>query len=344
MLALSLALAGCGGTESGGGDDDIASYRVSGTAVDFETGEAIGGQASVGTTGLTPPPTVSVTGADFVIDGVPPHSVFSLLVGSPPSHRSTYGAGIEVLEADVDGVIAEVLSETYLAGLTEAFGVDPSAAKGLLVAQALDENGEPMAGVPAGAFAIDGSTFLGPFFLDADRAAAPALTETSASGWVVFFDIDPGLVALAAAPDSGYTMAMSASPVAAAAVTLAVVEVVAGENPLQPQNVSFSTDVLPIFDRRGCTACHSGGGIGKDLGGLMLDSGVNKTYSELVIEMSPEHAVPRVDLAEPEASLVLTYPSAEDPPDGHPNVTFTGATDPDYQTILVWIREGAKQN
>ena len=49
-------------------------------------------------------------------------------------------------------------------------------------------------------------------------------------------------------------------------------------------------------------------------------------------------------VAAPETSLVLTMPSAEDPPDAHPNVTFTGPRDPDYLKLLVWIREGALQN
>jgi len=46
----------------------------------------------------------------------------------------------------------------------------------------------------------------------------------------------------------------------------------------------------------------------------------------------------------PEKSLLLTMPSAESPPDSHPNVTFTGPQDPDYLKILVWVREGAKDN
>ena len=104
-------------------------------------------------------------------------------------------------------------------------------------------------------------------------------------------------------------------------------------------NVSFSQQIVPIFDNRGCVACHSGNGPGKDLGGLQLDGGVPKVYSELTVE-NPL----RVQVATPEKSLVLTMPSAENPPDAHPNVTFTGPTDPDYETILVWIREGAKNN
>jgi hypothetical protein len=35
-------------------------------------------------------------------------------------------------------------------------------------------------------------------------------------------------------------------------------------------------------------------------------------------------------------------PSAETPADRHPNITFTGPSDRDFQLILVWIREGAK--
>ena len=57
-----------------------------------------------------------------------------------------------------------------------------------------------------------------------------------------------------------------------------------------------------------------------------------------------ELAAKRVDLAAPEMSLVLTMPSAENPPDRHPNVTYSGPNDRDYQLILVWIREGAKLN
>ena len=111
-----------------------------------------------------------------------------------------------------------------------------------------------------------------------------------------------------------------------------------------PTNVSFATQVTPIFTKRGCVNCHSANGIGKDLGGLTLNGGTPKVYSELTAEISPNFAMTRVNKANPEKSLVLTMPSAETPPDPHPNVTFTGPTDPDFLTILVWIKEGAKNN
>jgi hypothetical protein len=106
-----------------------------------------------------------------------------------------------------------------------------------------------------------------------------------------------------------------------------------------PTNVSFATQIVPLFETRGCVACHSGNGPGKDLGGLQLDGGIPKIYSELVQE-SPL----RVQVAMPEKSLVLTMPSAENPPDAHPVVAFASASDPDYLRLLVWIREGAKNN
>ena len=122
-------------------------------------------------------------------------------------------------------------------------------------------------------------------------------------------------------------------------MTLADATVTAGAQVL-PTNVSFVGSVFPIFSNRGCVACHSGGGIGKDLGGLHLDGGANLAYRELV----EERPNTRVKLATPEQSLVLTYPSREDPADRHPNITFASATDADYLKILVWIREGARNN
>ena len=87
-------------------------------------------------------------------------------------------------------------------------------------------------------------------------------------------------------------------------------------------------------------ACHSGGGPRKDLGGLTLAGSANLIHRELV----EDRPGIRVNLTVPEHSLVLTMPSPEDPPDAHPTIVFAGPRDPDYLKLLVWIREGAKQN
>ena len=345
LLAAVLALAACGSSsDPGGAPGDIPAYSASGTVVDFETGNDIAGVATVSTTNLSPPPSITVNGASFQLDDIPPGSVFDLLVGSPPDYVSTYGATVEVTDADETGIVASAISTDYLSRLADGFGVSPTSTKGILIARAITEDGKPRAGVSADAFELDGAApSAGPYFLDENLAAAPALTETSASGYVVFFELEPGLIAVNAAADSGYSMSMNPSPAAAAVVTLS--QVIVSDGPVAlPSNISFSNDVMPIFIARGCANCHSGGGIGKDLGGLMLDSGDNKVYSEVATEISPNFATARIDLTYPERSLLLTMPSPEDPPDAHPNVTFLGPSDPDYRTIQVWIMEGAKQN
>src|SRR4029077_18754117 len=78
-----------------------------------------------------------------------------------------------------------------------------------------------------------------------------------------------------------------------------------------PVNVKFGAQIVPIFQARGCQACHSGNGPGKDLGGLTLDGSANLIYRELV----EERPNTRVRVAAPETSLVLTMPSREVPPD-----------------------------
>jgi len=338
--------AACGsGSESGDDDDDdeIPSYSVDGAVLDFETGQAIGGSATITVDGLLPPPPVSVSGADFSISDVPPFSVFHILAGSPPSYRSTYNVATSVEDADVSGVELFVVSEQYLTDLAAAFGATPAVGTSAMIIRVVDENGQPFAGLPGTAFELP-ATIQGPYFLDADRNPAPALSQTSASGLVVLFEVQPGLVSFGALADSGYVLTMPDSPVAATAVTIADITVGEDGAPIVPTDVSFSQDIGPIFEARGCVFCHDGNGIGKDLGGLHLNGSAEKMYKELVEEISPNQGVLRVDRLDPERSLMLTMPTREDPPDRHPNVTFASSADPDYQMILAWIREGALDN
>lgn len=352
FFSFVIGVAGCGddgGSAGDGGDaatgtgTSPSGYKVSGTVVDFETGAAPT-QVSVTTAGLNPTPSkISTAGADFAIEGVAPHSVFFILSASPPDYRATYNeAAVEI--QDVSGVTVQVLAEAYIDELAAAFGVTPQADKGILVIRAIDESGVPKAGVPAAAFRLnDVAPARGPYFLDAAKQPVANATATTDGGWAVFFDVEPGLVTVTAAGNSGYTMSSAQTPAAGGTASLADVVVVAGA-PVPPANVSFSAQVVPIFSRRGCVLCHSGGGPGKDLGGLMLDAGLDKTYREITLETSPLYNKLRIDRAVPEASLLLTMPSVENPPDRHPNATFASPADPDYQLIYTWIKEGAKQN
>lgn len=338
IITCTFVLVACGDDGGDGGGEPLGGARiVTGDVVDFQTRAAVPGAASVSTSGIVPPPNVSVTGAAYTIEGVPENSTFQILASSQPTHRATFGPTIDVRTEDLDNVAAPAVSEAYLAQLSTALGLTPSAARGVLLAQLVDSTtGMPRAGVARGELVVGGGV-MGPYFLDANMAAAPNAMASSASGYVVFFEVPPGLVSLAQAAAPTVTLDMPASPVNAAAVTLATIKVTDGAQPL-PTSVSLANQIVPIFTNRGCVACHSGGGIGKDLGGLKLDGPPNQVYSELT-------EVPtRVIVATPEKSTILTMPSRETPADRHPNVTFASATDPDYLKILVWIREGAKNN
>jgi len=338
--ALLALLAACGGDDTPDPTELGGSLSVTGDVYDFQADTAITGAATITVAGLTPLPVITVTGSAFTITDVPEYSAFQIIATAPPTHRQTYNAAVEVENSDLDGVKAYAVSESFIAGLATGFTVTPSAAKGVLIMQLVDAAGNPKAGVAASNIVLTGATGAStPKFLDASMAAAPNLTASSASGIVVIFEVPPGAVSLGTAANATATLTMATSPVGAGAVTIAKVTVVDGAPPMGPTNVSFAQQVVPIFSARGCVGCHSGNGPGRDLGGLKLDGGATPIYKELVNE-DPA----RVVTAMPEKSLVLTMPSAESPPDTHPNITFTGPQDPDYLKILVWIREGAKQN
>jgi hypothetical protein len=336
---LMLTLAACG--SDGVGDDGGplgGSLVVTGDVVDFNTNAPVAGAASVSTSGLVPAPRITTQGASFTIEGVPENSAFQILAAEPPSHRATFSPAVIVTDADVDGVVAYTVDEAFLTSLSLAFGVTPSAARGVLFAKLVDASGVARAGIQGTALAVSGGPDLdGPWFLDAQMMPDAGANQTSASGWVIYFEVAPGVAGMAAAGGANIAVDMPVSPINAGTVTIATVKVTDGAV-MVPTNVSFSQQVVPIFERRGCTACHSGNNVGNDLGGLALNGGATKVYNELREDPT------RVVVGMPETSLVLTMPSREDPPDNHPNVTFSSPTDPDYLLILGWITGGALQN
>jgi hypothetical protein len=109
------------------------------------------------------------------------------------------------------------------------------------------------------------------------------------------------------------------------------------------KDISFSTQVLPIFTKRTCEGCHTEDGIGKDLGDFAMDGGAQHIYKEIAMEVSPTLKTPRVNLTAPEKSAILSYPLFETPAN-HPVAPFASTADPDYQILLTWIKEGARLN
>lgn len=333
LISAALVLTGCTFETTSDPSTDGSPVSVHGRVVDFQTGSAVAA-TDLTISGIAPLPAVDLQGTSFTLSGVTQSSAFSVLVVAA-GHRSTLSQ-VVVTTASVD-IALPVVAESFVTGLATAFGVAPSSAKGIVLLHLVDATGKPRAGVAAADFTIAGTA--GPRFLDASMMPATAATASTASGWAVFFDVPAGLAGLSQGLSAATTIDMPVLPVAAGVVTIADGVVSAGA-PVLPSKVSFATQIVPIFSARGCVNCHAGGGIGKDQGNLTLAGSANLIYKELV----EERPNTRVRVATPETSLVLTMPSREDPPDAHPNVTFTGPRDPDYLKLLVWIREGAKQN
>jgi mono/diheme cytochrome c family protein len=335
--ALTTIAIGC---SSAGNEKDEplgGSLTVTGGVVDFQTREAVASGVSVTSSGLTTPPVISVQGSMFTLTDVPEHSIFQLLA-SASDYSPTFSEVIEVTDHDIDDVKAPVIKASYIEAIATAFGVTRTAAKGIVIVKIVDRDGKPRAGVAASQLVLAGAA-MGPYFLDAQGNAAVGAQATSMSGYAVWFEVAPGATQAAQAANATVTVDMPASPVAAASVTLATAVVIDCAAPPLPTNVSLATQVLPIFTNRGCLACHGANGPGSDLGGLDLNGGANKVFSELVTERPGI----RINTTTPEASLFLTKPLREEPPN-HPTAIFQNTLDADYLKILVWIKEGAKNN
>jgi hypothetical protein len=327
-----LSAAGCAFNSEGLSDEGPVAVR--GRIVDFQTRASITA-SSVVVSGLIPAPSVALGDGGFTIESIPQSSAFGVLA-TAAMYRPTY-TQIEVGATGLDGLEVAVVGEAFIAGLAGAFGASPSPTAGIVLLHLVDAAGAPRPGVAATDLSLAGAS--PPHFLDDKMMPAAAATASSSSGWVVFFNVPPGLIALTQTASAATTIDMPVLPIAAGQVSIVDGSVTVGA-PVLPRNVSFQTHIVPIFTARGCGACHSGGGIGKEQGNLTLGGSAKLIYKELV----EERPNTRVRLATPETSLVLTMPSREDPPDRHPNVTFAGPRDPDYLKLLVWIREGARDN
>ena len=104
--------------------------------------------------------------------------------------------------------------------------------------------------------------------------------------------------------------------------------------------VNFATDVYPIFQERGCTACHDAT---DPAGGVNFTGGATAVLQVIANEGL-------LDINYPDRSKLLrnpycgpTYCQNDQYPETHETRVFTATTDPDYQTMLQWIAQGAQE-
>ncbi|MEM6937062.1 MAG: hypothetical protein AAF552_11440, partial [Pseudomonadota bacterium] len=163
---------------------------------------------------------------------------------------------------------------------------------------------------------------------------------TSNSGLAVWFNVPAGEFEVRAGDLAPVNFVTTALHTDAGVVTLVDVwtEAVGILDP-DPGVVNFEAEVMPMF-AQSCTGCHGLAG----RGGLSLAGLVDDVYVEVTQELSVIDGTPRVDLANPELSLMITMPALETPPDSHPNAILGTSSNAGYQTLMTWIQEGALNN
>ena len=113
--------------------------------------------------------------------------------------------------------------------------------------------------------------------------------------------------------------------------------------------LSFARDIVGIFTRRGCNSSGCHGGIKGQAGFKLSDNGIHphEDYRwiveggiyQVLTDESGGPKVPRIKLHNPEQSLLLQKATMQLPHGGQ--LRFDRGSD-DYQTILNWVRAGAR--
>ena len=100
--------------------------------------------------------------------------------------------------------------------------------------------------------------------------------------------------------------------------------------PASSQDISFSSQIRPIFDRYGCTSCHGGSG------GLYV-----QTVAELLRggDHGPAIVPGKADQSNLALKISPTPPFLDRMPQGGPYLP-----DSTIQLIRTWINQGAKDN
>lgn len=327
--------------------------KVSGAAADLATGAAVAEGLALTVLGLEPAPTPQIEESQFELE-VPGNSAFYLRATAGEEYYPTYSPLLEVAEEDLTGVSAPLVSRAFIEELVAGAAIEAAPGTAIVIARVIDEGGTATAGIAAEMFELNGAQPpRPPLFLDAEMKIDAPATTTSTSGYAVFFDVPEGQVTIAAPVGAGATLTVPLTPAEPGSVSVVDAVYATGEG-TRPSTVSFSQQVLPIFASRACTTCHSELVVPTEEdpvvvpadGNLDLATAPSIIYDQVAVQISPRYREARINKLVPADSMLIALPLPDAPglPDNHPIDVFTGPADPDYQTILVWIEEGALNN
>jgi hypothetical protein len=337
-----------GDTDAGGSDS--TSLAVSGTVVDYFTGNLLG-TTLVQTDGLDP--ALSATSAadgSYNLQLATGSKLY--LIGSRANYMSTRNPATTVAAMPVMQNLF-VVSESDVQRQYSSVGSAEIGDDGYLEVQLEKNDGTPLTGIAPTAIqlldaegsAVVVSTYFAGAVGDLDTTVLTSTAEGSNGARAGLLNVPKGAYSLAVTyangmgqPNTNYTPIV----VDAGATTLAISGGLGTPStaPL-PTMPSFATDIYPRLQTAaagglGCANCHTATGP-EGASSLPYDGAVADTFT--LVTTTPTVVV----IATPATSLFLTMPLYEiTPPQNHPNATFLDTTDPDYQLFLAWITAGAK--
>jgi hypothetical protein len=315
--------------------------KLGGEVKSWLTQEPVQG-AALATVGMDPPATTTSAGPsgaynmDVLIAGV------FWMKASKEGYLSTYEY-VRMPQGAYPNKGLYVVDEARLDQVAQAHGKTRSPSCGTVLVEVKNPLGQgqrDIAGVR-----LSGMAYEGPYFLGPQNQSAPERTFTSESGRVVFFNVcdtggtraSPGASAQLTIDEPGVPAPPTAYlNVYAGGATRGVITVDADVPPapdLPAAGLVFTDHIYPIFVREACASCHAHGGQAAATG-LYFNGAPREVYDLL------RQGSQRVTLQSPSASLLLSKPLYEEPPN-HPNASFPSTEHPEYRALYTWIQEGA---
>ena len=334
------------------GGSAVTALTVSGTVVDYFTGDLLGTTSLVQTDGIDPQASATAL----------PDGSYSLSIATGSklylvATRADYQSTRNPITSVTDMPVTQPVYLLGQGGVQRQYSSVGSAAigdNGYVEIQLEKNDGTPLVGIgsagielldEAGSAVVYGGTFFAGSLGDLDTSVTTSTAEGSNGARAGLLNVPKGAYSLAVTylngmgqPNTNYTPVI----VDAGGATL----VVSGGSGMPstaplPTTPSFATDIYPRLQRNeagglGCAGCHNAAGPA-GASSLPYDGTAAATFA--LVTGTPGVVV----TATPATSLFLTMPLYETtPPQNHPNATFLDVNDPDYKLFLAWITAGAK--